>query len=293
MMKWPESLVKEIAARRAVLFIGAGVSMNSVALDGRTRPPTWRALLTDGAKKLGSPSKKVVKQVKGLIDAGDLLTACEVIKNELARDEFVTFMKDQLQTPGFKHAPIHETLWGLDLRVTITPNVDNIYDALVADRGSGTVSIKSFKDPDVAEAIRRRERVLIKSHGSISSPNDLIFTRSEYAKARSEHRGFYELIYSLLSTHTFLFVGCGLDDPDIRSLLEDYRYRNGYSQKHYFTFPRETYSDEVLRVFTDSLNLHFVLYSEKSNHAELGSGLVTLKSAVDLLRPQMGNSLSW
>ena len=292
-MRWPDQLIKEISARRAVLFIGAGVSMNSIATDGKSRPPSWGTLLGTGAKKLGSPTKKVVKQVNTLIAKGDLLTACEVIKNGLGRDEFVTFMKEQLQDPGFKPAAIHETLWGLDLRITITPNVDNIYDSLVSDRGAGTVVIKSFKDDDVAEAIRRRERVLIKSHGSITSANALIFTRSEYAQARSAHRAFYELLYSLLSTHTFLFVGCGLDDPDIRFLLEDYRYRNGYSHKHYFTFPAETYSQEVLKVFEDSLNLGFVLYSEAQNHRELSAGLEDLKARVDLLRPEMGRAQSW
>src|SRR5690606_20176368 len=146
---------------------------------------------------------------------------------------------------------------------------------------------KTYKDDDVAETIRRRERVLIKSHGTITSPNALIFTRGEYAKARSEHRDFYELLYSLLSTHTFLFVGCGLDDPDIRFLLEDYRYRNGYSHKHYFTYPKETYVPEVLGVYGDSLNIGFIQYSEADHHKELGSGLISLKSSVDVLRPEM------
>ncbi|MBB3343057.1 SIR2 family protein [Luteimonas sp. RC10] len=292
-MRWPDQLVKDIAARRAVIFLGAGVSMNSVAQDGKTRPKSWPAFLLAGAKRLGSRQKRIVKQVEDLIVKNDLLTACEVIKTQLGRNDFVEFMKSEFQDPGFRPAEIHETLWGLDLHVAVTPNVDQIYDTLLADRGNGTVVVKTFKDNDVAETIRRRERVLIKSHGSIGSPNALIFTRSEYAKARSEHREFYELIYSLLSTHSFLFVGCGLEDPDIRFLLEDYRYRNIYSHSHYFTIPEESYVKEIRDVLADSLNLSFVTYSSVSNHVALSAGLVSLKNRVDLMRVEMGRGLVW
>ncbi|MCR6702655.1 MAG: SIR2 family protein [Dokdonella sp.] len=292
-MKWPESLIRDVAARRAILFIGAGVSMNSVALDGKARPKNWSSFLRAGSKRLGSSKKKLVVQLGELIDRNDLLTACEVIKNSLGRQGFIDFMQDEFQAPGFRPAAIHEALWALDLRITITPNVDTIYDNFVADRGAGTVTVKTYRDVDVAEAIRRRSPVLIKSHGSIGSPNALIFTRSEYAKARNEHREFYELMYSLLSTYTFLFVGCGLEDPDIRYLLEDYKYRNSFTQTHFFTMPNGKYVEEIQRVYSESLNLEFVSYSANSNHAELGVGLVELGEKVELARQELGRRNGW
>jgi SIR2-like domain len=292
-MRWPDQLVHDVAARRAILFIGAGVSMNSLGADGKTRPKSWAQFLSAGAKKLGGSKKKIVKELNVLIENKDLLTACEVIKNEMGRQDFVDFMKAEFQAPGFRYAPIHEILWSLDLRITITPNVDNIYDGLVVERGNGTVTLKTYKDDDIAESIRRRERVLIKSHGSIGAPNDLIFTRSDYARARGEHREFYELLYALLSTHTFIFVGCGLDDPDIRFLLEDYRYRNSFTQRHYFTLPNDSYVDKIKKVFSDSLNLDFITYSSERNHEALRVGLDGLREVVEFARQDMGRRGSW
>lgn len=292
-MKWPESLTRDLASRRAVLFIGAGVSMNSVGLDGKTRPKSWPGFLMAAAKRLGSPKKKIVVQIGELVARNDLLTACEVIRNELGRHEFVELMRQEFQAPGFRCAPIHEALWGLDVRITITPNVDVIYDNFVADRAAGTVTVKTYRDKDISEAIRRRGPLLIKSHGSIGSPNELIFTRSDYARARNEYRTFYELVYSLLSTHTFLFVGCGLEDPDIRYLLEDYRYRNLFTQTHFFTIPKDQYAAEVMKVYKDSLNLEFIPYDAAKNHAGLTKGLDELGTKVDLQRQEMGRSNSW
>jgi len=292
-MKWPESLISDLAARRAVLFIGAGISMNSVGQDGKTRPKSWTGFLEAGTKKIGNGNSKLVKQIKDLITRNDLLTACEVIKNKLGEESFANLMLDEFQKPGFRHAGIHETLWSLDARITITPNIDTIYDTLVADRGNNTVTVKTYKDSDVAQAIRRRAPLLIKSHGTIGSPNALIFTRSDYAKARNEHRAFYELLYSLLSTHSFLFVGCGLEDPDIRYLLEDYKYRNSYTQTHFFTIPKDQYMSEVRDVYSTSLNLNFIEYSSDNHHQQLKDGLAVLSTKVELSRQDMSARSSW
>lgn len=292
-MKWPPALVRDMASRKAIAFLGAGVSMNSVAQDGVSRPPSWYEFLKAGAKQLGRSSSKIVKEVSGLIERNDWLTACEVIKGRLGREAFVDLMRANFQDPGYRPADIHGHVWSLDLRICITPNVDVIYDGLVAERGAGTVSIKTYKDDDIAELIRSRDRLLIKSHGSVDSPNALIFTRSQYAEARSKYRPFYEMMYALLSTHTFLFIGCGLEDPDLRGLLEDYRYRNSYSRKHYFTLPKEEYHADVVSVYTESLNLEFIQYSNRDNHKELTAGLGQLTGQVDFLRQEMGRGLSW
>lgn len=292
-MKWPDSLVRDICARRTVLFFGAGVSMNSVGADGATRPKNWQSFLLLGAARVGETKKSLEREVRRLIARNDLLTACEVVKNALGREAFVELVKNEYQVPAYHYASIHEALWALDLRISISPNIDNIYESLVAERGHGTVSVKTYKDHDVAETVRRRDRAFIKSHGSVTAANDIVFTRSEYARARNDYREFFELLYSLLCTHSFLFVGCGLDDPDIRFLLEDYRYRYPFSQKHYFCMPKDAYGAEVREVLSESLNLDFVLYSSAHDHKELLEGLQKLAEQVELGRVSMGASTSW
>ena len=41
---WPESVVQEVAERRAAFVIGTGASMTSAGEAG-VRPPSWTALL--------------------------------------------------------------------------------------------------------------------------------------------------------------------------------------------------------------------------------------------------------
>lgn len=289
---WPVELVHSIACRRCVLFFGAGVSMNSEGKDG-VRPPSWSAFLLEAASQIGPPGKKIVKEIVALIKAGDFLTAAEVIRNEIKAENFRNLIKARFHTPDFKAAPIHKLLFNLDLRIAITPNFDSIYETAAGERGAGALTTKIYHDDDIADCLRRHERVLIKSHGTVSSANKLIFTRTDYAKARNEHGQFYELLDALLRTHTFIFVGCGVNDPDIRSLLENYRYRHPYGQSHYFVTASKSFGSEVKAVLSESLKINFVEYLATKDHANLTKELQGLIDLVELERMELSKNQSW
>ena len=290
-MDWPKNLIKDIARRRAVLFFGSGISQNCFAIDKHTRPKSWIVFLQEALK--GVQDKKVNREVKKLIRQNDLLTACEVIKREIGRANFIELVKSEFQAPGYVAAPIHDHLWKLDLKITITPNFDNIYETYVAPKSNGTFTTKIYNDNDIADSLRRDERVLIKSHGTITKPNDLIFTRVDYAKARNENGEFYELLDSLLRTHTFLFVGCGIDDPDIRLLLENYCFRHRYAQNHYFAIANNRLSIQTKEVLEETLKIEFIEYKYTADHINLTNGIADLVKEVELKRDEIGKSQNW
>jgi hypothetical protein len=275
-----------------VLFFGAGVSMNSVGNNG-VRPPSWADFLSEAAQQIGPPRKKIVKEILALIKSGDFLTAAEVIRNEIKQEKFTNLVKARFHTPDFKAAPIHKTLFNLDLRIAITPNFDSIYETAAGERGAGAITTKIYHDDDIADCLRRHERVLIKSHGTISSPNKLIFTRTDYAKARNDNSQFYELLDALLRTHTFIFVGCGVNDPDIRSLLENYRYRHPYGQSHYFVTASKNFCPEVQAVLSESLKINIIEYPATKDHANLSKELEVLTTLVELERIELSKNQSW
>lgn len=289
---WPKELVHSIACRRCVLFFGAGVSMNSSGNDG-VRPPSWAGFLSEAASLVGVPGKRVVKEINALIKAGDFLTAAEVIRNEIKQESFTNLVKARFHTPDFKAAPIHKTLFNLDLRIAITPNFDSIYETAAGERGAGAITTKTYHDDDIADCLRRHERVLIKSHGTISSPNKLIFTRTDYAKARNSNSQFYELLDALLRAHTFIFVGCGVSDPDIRSLLENYRYRHPYGQSHFFVTASKSICSEVKAVLSESLKINFIEYATTKDHINLSKELEVLKVLVELERIELSKNQAW
>jgi hypothetical protein len=267
--------------------------MNAIAKDGVTRTPTWSGFLNTTAKLMGSPKKKIVQEVNALIDSKDFLTAAEVIRNDIGKDKFINQLKACFHTPDFQSAEIHDLIFKLDFRIYLTPNVDNIYETAVGKFGSGAVTVKIYDDGDIADALRRHERVLIKTHGSVSKPSRIIFTRTDYAEARNKHADFYELIDALIRTHTILFLGCGIDDPDIRSLLENYRYRHPQGQRHFFISEEGKLSDQVKNVIQESMKIEIIDYKKSKGHIALTEGLRSLVNLVETKRREIAASQTW
>lgn len=295
MIQWPERLIEDLAARRAVVFFGSGISRNSNGANGKN-PSSWWTFL-DEIKNKAKKSKKLLNDdlstVDRLLKENDLLTVCDILKQIIGREAFVDAIKAEFKTPKYKPADIHTHIYKIDSRIVITPNFDEIYDNLATLKSEGTISIKSYADGDTAECLRSDDRVILKIHGSVSKPNDLVFTRTDYAQARNKHRGFYSLIESLLRTHTFLFIGCGLSDPDIRGLLEDYSFSFNHSRRHYFTISNTELGKVSAQTISNSLGLEFLQYSTTNNHEQLTISLGALSNSVEQARSKMADSQSW
>ena len=295
MINWPPNLIEDLAARRAVIFFGSGTSRNSTG-EGGKKPETWWKFLEalkDEAKKQKKIKPLDLKSIENLMNENDLLSVCDILKTAIGRENFVKKIREEFKEPKYKPADIHKHIHQLDLRTVITPNFDEIYDNYAASASGGTTTVKHYTDLDIAESLRGNERLIIKMHGTVSRPNELIFTRTEYAKARNEHRGFYSLVESLLRTHTFLFIGCGLSDPDTRLLLEDYAYSFPHSRQHYFAISNDALGPVSSDTIGKSLNLEFIKYSPKNSHMELTTELGKLVRHVEQERAKMAAKQLW
>ncbi|MCS4165141.1 SIR2 family protein [Sphingobacterium sp. BIGb0116] len=287
MIKWHKDIIEDIARRKAVIFIGAGVSKNSANNTG-LRPKDWREFLEHASAQT---SKK--RLVDRLIKNADYLTACELIRRDLGRDDFNTLVRAEFLTPEFSPADIHTHIFNLDSRIVATPNFDKIYDVYAENASKGTISTKTYYDDDVADLIRRPEPIILKIHGTISAADKLIFSRRDYSKARTDFRNFYLVLDALAITHTFIFIGCGPHDPDIRMLLEDYNYRFLLNKKHFIISPKNSSKQEVLSIIEETMNLKTILYDPKNYHAELTESLGELVQLVEAKRLELAETLKW
>lgn len=288
-MDWPDELVQELARKRCVIFLGSGISANATDQNGN-HPPTWRKFLEEGNKKIIDADNDVIKKC---IDSYEYLMACELLRKKLGNEKFDELLKEMFRGVGFDHAPIHEHIFSLDSRITITPNFDKIYDTYAQSRSHNTIVLKHYYDDDIVKYLRGRDLVIIKNHGTIDSTNKIIFTQADYAKARNENADFYKIMEALILTHTFVFLGAGLNDPDIKLLFENYAATFHVSKNHYFVVPEDTYSDLELQIYTETLHLEFIKYSPKENHKELTEGIKELSEKVDDKKVEVQTNLWW
>ncbi|MBB6096187.1 hypothetical protein HNQ60_005109 [Povalibacter uvarum] len=289
MIVWPQQLIEDIARRRAILFLGSGVSKNSVSeLDNNVRPPTWEEFLRAAVARCGNPKR----HIEALLSRHDYLTACEIIKYRLA-DEWNALIHDLFVAPKFRAADIHRDIFQLDSRIVLTQNVDRIYDSFAANESSGTVYVKEYSNADVGLVVRGDRRCVLKAHGSVDTPARMIFTREDYIRARVEHSPFYGVLDALSVTHTLLFVGCGLSDPDVQLMLEKYAYVFPGSRPHYMVAPRASLHVDIEQSHKRNMNLKFLFYRAQDGHAELRESLHDLVGLVETQRELLASTRNW
>jgi hypothetical protein len=290
MIDWPNELVHDIAARRSVLFLGAGVSRNSKNVHG-VHPREWSEFLRHLASL--APTAEQKTEVTQCIDEADLLTACELAKRYLSPAVFKTEMLQEFSGNGYLPAKIHDNLSSVDSRLVMTTNFDKLYENRANQLQHNTVIVKNYYDKDIADVFRRRDRVVLKVHGTIDSPDATIFTRSQYALARRDHGHFYQLLRGVFVTHTFVFLGASMRDPDIQLLLEDNAYSFEGSRPHFIVMPKNSARSGTLRVLEQTMNLQALLYDPANSHQELADSVAALVPMVEIAREKIAATAGW
>lgn len=290
MIDWPDDLVRDIAARRSVLFLGAGVSRNAQN-DNGVHPKEWSAYLAHLASRIAN--KEQAAEVAQCIKDADLLTACELAREYLSPSVFKTEMLQEFVGNAYRHAQIHDDLSSVDSRIVMTTNFDKLYENRANQLQSNTVIVKNYYDHDVADVFRRQDRVVIKVHGTIDNPDKTIFTRSQYAFARRDYSHFHQLLRGLFITHTFVFLGASMRDPDMQLLLEDHAYRFEGARPHYMAMPNDSTRTGILRVLEETMNLRALVYDPADNHKELADSVAALVGKVEAAREQIAKTAGW
>ena len=88
-------------------------------------------------------------------------------------------------------------------------------------------------------------------------------------------------------------MGAGLNDPDIRLLLENNAFQYKSSRKHYFLIPKKQLSDKEIEIYEETLNIKFLQYSSVDYHKELTESLRELNRKVEEKRQDLANNQSW
>ncbi len=288
-MDWPARIVQELARRKCVVFLGAGVSRQSISAGG-DRPPLWKSFLELALAKCAAPKAEIKRHLKN----NDFLTACQLIKSRLGEHDWNDLLENVFSTPHYEPADIHEFIFALDAPIVATTNIDQIYDRFLAAKYAGVAISKTYHDDAVGRYIKGdpSTRLVLKAHGSVENPGQAIFTREQYADARNKNAPFFETLAALVVTQTFLFLGYGLSDPDIQLLLEN-NARLFRSQTPHFFVTSDRPSNDMAAMFERNYSIKILKYSDRDEHLELSQSLKSLVETVSSERAKLAEKQIW
>lgn len=263
-VEWPAALVTELAERRCIIFMGAGASMGSVADDGTRHPPDWGAFLKQAATLI--PTEPDRKQALALINKYQFLDAAEIIIDNSNPADFTDYLRNTFIRPRFAPSELHKVILDIDPKIVITTNYDEIYDHYcISGHAESGYNICRYYDRFAVENIRSRIRLVLKAHGCVSDPTKIVLSRSSYYKAKRDHPGFYDLLDALFLTHTLLFIGASLTDPDIQLVLENVNISVPSEHPHY-ALVEKTRHESIKAAIKKTHNVELIEYPRKKHH---------------------------
>ncbi|MDJ0903798.1 MAG: SIR2 family protein [Xenococcus sp. MO_188.B8] len=284
MINWPRTLIQEITTRRCILFLGAGVSSSCKSSDGK-RPKGWGEFIAEASQLICDEENQDI--VRHLIKEGKNLLALQAIYSEVDKGDYHNFLDENFNNRTFKPSKLHDLILNLDSRFVITTNFDKIYETHCLSTSQEGFKVVTYNSESLVDEIRSDTRLIIKAHGTIDNINKMIFTRSQYHKAKRDFSRFYEVLKALFITHTVIFIGCSLDDPDIQLILEDIHIIGSGNRPHYILIREKQQNVYRLNDWRETYNIRALEYGP--NHDDLVTDLENLLEQVNYKRSIQGN----
>lgn len=259
-IEWPPALAIELAERRCIILMGAGVSMGSLGEDGVSHPPNWEKFLTDASVLIPDDADK--KVARSLIKKYQFLDAAEIITERANPADFAAYLRNTFVTPKFSPNELHKIILELDPKIVITTNYDEIYDHYcISGNAESGYNICRYYDRFAVENIRSQIRLVMKAHGCVSDATKVVLSRSSYYTAKRDHPGFYQVLDALFLTHTILFIGTSLTDPDIQLVLENVNISAPSAHPHY-ALVEKTRHPSIKAAIKKTHNVELIEYSK-------------------------------
>lgn len=266
MVNFNADLINDVAQRRVVLFLGAGVSASATTHSG-SRIRQWKDFLLHAAKKIDDKNSRLLAEK--LISDKDYLLACEVIRRKLDA-EWPTVVLDefgQVATPS----ALHKAIIKLDQRILLTTNFDKLIETAWSEVNSKSThypSVISKLDSSAFRMLRDAGDYIVKLHGTVDDPSSFVFTKAEYIQRAFGSWAYADFVSSLLATHTFLFIGFSMADPAITSLVERHASKFPDARPHYILQPGPI-EEDIIQINKELRRLYVIDYDPQSNHAKL------------------------
>jgi WD40 repeat protein len=264
-MEIPHELVNAIVRGDAVLFIGAGLSIDAGL-------PGWNELLEPLANSISLP----------MALRTDPLKVAQYYQNKRGRNALLNHISEQTDTIGKAPTANHVRLARLGIHTWVTSNYDSLLEQTLHQ--AEMRFIKVVCDHDLS-ATSSETMTLIKLHGDREQPNTIVITQQDYETYFRHFPRVKQKLTSLLVDKTFLFIGYSINDPDFNQIQSEivFDLKDHHRTAYAVLFDADEFTNSYLR----ERNIHVLNISmgdQSANSSKLGSLLDELNHRAEQSR---------
>lgn len=276
-----ENIYNQIAqaskTNQLVVFIGAGMSNNFGF-------PTWNGLIKQMYGELMREETAADRQ----FDNDELLRIPQALrsKNIIAYNRILKeCFGAQRVTDGSN--PMLDIIFKLKPKHVITTNFDTLIETYLRDKENAI-----YEDDNARDGYRRlvhnpisyhyttivkdgdlvtadANHLLLKIHGDVQNMDSLVLCEDDYLGYSDSHVLMENFIKSLLINHTFLFVGYGVGDSNLKMIMKWVdnivsRQKGNIEnrKKHILIYTENEKMDELHRMYLEQKQIQVLEYSD-------------------------------
>lgn len=264
-------LASQIRARRAILFVGSGVSA------GFGLPP-WRGLIEHLGRDLGYDPDEFCSFTDSFLALAEyyrLRKGSLRAVRDWIRDEW------RISDDDLRASRLHDILVGFDCPLIYTTNFDQLLERAFALRGRRINKVVSVRDlSEIDDSLP----TVIKFHGDIDDMASLMLSETDYFRRLAFEAPLDIKLRADALGRTVLFIGYSLSDINIRLML--YRMKGMWLETgedlpqpcSYIFMPRP---NPIQQAILESWGLTPIVGDEADEGRSLLGFLERLRSAVD------------
>ncbi|QOS77641.1 SIR2 family protein [Paenibacillus sp. JNUCC31] len=250
-------LAEEIASNNAVLFVGAGFSLNAVPIHDHVVSSfkDWTGFMLQLAGKLWEHDAFNKKELLSKI-AGDYLYVTQLFIERFGYTQFYKEFLEAVPTQEYQPSDLHRSLLGLPWTEYVTTNQDDLIEKTMKQLNVPYHCV--VQDLDLSTSLNKK---IIKMHGTWERPESLIFSEEDYQNYEEEHPLIALKVKQLFAEKTVFFVGFSLKDTNFKALHRWIQNILGKHQKRAYAYIPN--ADEYIKTYWRQRNL--IILSDEVN----------------------------
>jgi hypothetical protein len=274
----PDDLVKSVKEGKCAVFVGAGLSMHAGY-------PSWQKLLQMLVKKcllLQEITKAKAQEIERLLkDPDKYLMVAEELREDMGEEQFTEKLVQVFEESKAVVTDVHKQLPKIPFCLAMSTNYDMLLEDTYAKAfDSVPKSYTNDRARDFADSLWSGKFFILKAHGDIHHSSSLVLTERDYRQKIYAAAGYRALMSAIFTTKTVLFLGVGLNDPELKlflSYLHDAFYGRG--PMHYALVPQDDFSDTVTSRWRKDYRVECLRYTATAGHPEVKTFLAALVRA--------------
>ncbi len=225
---------QELFDGTAVIFLGAGASVGDESERAAGKGVPGSSALTKAlAERFGVELRY---DADGNLLSGLRPVASFAVKNRRDESTVKRFVIDQIRPRCGAPLKAHRALASISPRTVITTNYDDLYESAWREAGK---TLEKVVRPEQLPRIPQDSPRLLKLHGDLEAPKEVVLTRDDYRKWQREAGGLKAKVVATLQESVCIFVGYGVGDENLHDILNIIEENLGDSSLKHFALVHE------------------------------------------------------